>query len=573
MAYSTRWDIPFRDIQGTLRHIYIQQDGWTGGITTLQGGETPIDWDEDSSDNLLKRVRAKTGHIEVIEENYGDLVDLYPTTAKSHRVVAPYLFWGYMKPQTSTMPWEGGPRKLKFNIQSPLAMAADIKMPVINSVGGNVYMDWVFYQLMQIMEYNYIVMPVGTTTYTEAFNGELYNKVICPYSDEKEYKMTSDDDAYAPISVSEFLEQYCDTHDLVVHDTTNSSSSVILFSRFVNAGQYRMWTQDQIGGNLSEGTVVSSDALTDFFTSRQVAANNNSEKILRPYSGIDVYNEGEVFGNARWPVQRSEYESNGTYTGDLTPRGKWLTLSEYATLKTRMDAQQVGELKALEYLRVYRITLPATQEMVCKVAFDNLAPNNSYTVTIKFGTAYSLVGNILAKIGGGWVTIDLSSLSNDHEYKLDTFPETDNSGCLNIEFYCQQGYISTFDIVDISLEKQPNIWNVEIDDVYKGHNFVTSIEGDEGEKRLEYRIPWNQNFLSNFYETQLAYAGSIYPVYMLQSQTKAEITVRSSMFSYGLYLQKFYIDNTGRRWRIVAISQNPRKCEAKITLISSYILE
>lgn len=573
MAYATRWDIPFKDIQGTLHHIYIQQDGWTGSVTTLQGGDTPIDWDEDNSDDLLKRVRAKTGHIEVIEQSYGDLVDLYPTTAKSHRIVVPGMFFGYIKPQSSTMNWTAGPRVLKFNIVSLLAMADDTPMMTINSLGGTVYMDYVFANLMDIMGHDYIIMPVGTTTYTEAFNGEVYNKIISPYSDEKEYKMATDADAYKPISVSDFLTQYCDTHDLVAHDSITGSNSVLLFTRFTNAGDYYLWSRDMIGGDISEGTIISSDALTDLFNGRTLASNSNKEKILIPYSGIDVYYDGEVFEDESWPVLRSQYQNNGRTIGDLIPRAKWLELTEYANLKTRMDYRQPGDLKSIQYLRIYRNNLPSSYEKVCKIAFDNLAPNNSYTVGITFGTYYALNGSVLAKIAGSWVTIDLTTLGDDHTFKIDTFPETDSSGCLNIELYCQQGYTGIFDIVDINLKKQPDIWNSSLDYVYKEFGFVESIEGTVGEKRLEYRIPWNQNFLSNWYKTQLAYSGSPYPVYMLQSQTKTEITVRASGFGSSLYLQKYYIDQTGRCWRIVAISQNPRDCEAKITLISSYILE
>ena len=72
MAYTNRWSITFKDFDDTTHTIYIQQDGWTGGVTALTPGNNPMVWDENSSEDLTERVRGKTGRIEVIEENYGE---------------------------------------------------------------------------------------------------------------------------------------------------------------------------------------------------------------------------------------------------------------------------------------------------------------------------------------------------------------------------------------------------------------------------------------------------------------------------------------------------------------------
>jgi hypothetical protein len=85
MAYTNRWSITFKDFENTTRTIYIQQDGWSGGVTALTPGNNPMIWEEDSSEDLTRRVRGKTGRIEVIEENYGDLADLYPTRPMKKR--------------------------------------------------------------------------------------------------------------------------------------------------------------------------------------------------------------------------------------------------------------------------------------------------------------------------------------------------------------------------------------------------------------------------------------------------------------------------------------------------------
>ena len=166
MAYTNRWSITFKDFENTTRTIYIQQDGWSGGVTALTPGNNPMIWEEDSSEDLTRRVRGKTGRIEVIEENYGDLADLYPTRPMKNRVVCSGVFWGYIKAQNSTNGWESGPRTLKLNILSPLAMAYDIPMPINASLGlremGGVMLD--------------IILKLGTSAPTGDKLGEFLNE-------------------------------------------------------------------------------------------------------------------------------------------------------------------------------------------------------------------------------------------------------------------------------------------------------------------------------------------------------------------------------------------------------------
>ena len=112
------------------------------------------------------------------------------------------------------------------------------------------------------------------------------------------------------------------------------------------------------------------------------------------------------------------------------------------------------------------------------------------------------------------------------------------------------------------------------EDIFAEYGFVTKIDGTVGDERLEYKLALNDSYQSNLYLPTLSFDGSPYPIYLLQSQHKVVIYLRTNRILNATdYLQKYYIDNTGRRWRIVAISQNPRRCEAKITLISSYILD
>ena len=86
MAIGKRWTIPFMSKAGVSCHIDIYQDEWTGSVTTLTGGGTPIIYDEKDDKDLLSPIRYKTGYINIIEQNYGDLIDIYPDSDTSRYV-------------------------------------------------------------------------------------------------------------------------------------------------------------------------------------------------------------------------------------------------------------------------------------------------------------------------------------------------------------------------------------------------------------------------------------------------------------------------------------------------------
>lgn len=96
------------------------------GVTELLGSDTPFEWQEDNSEDMLSLIRTKTGYLRVIEQTFGELDGLMPTSKTSHYVEAYYdskkMFVGYLQPQMFTNQWSGGPQEREFPITSPLGL-------------------------------------------------------------------------------------------------------------------------------------------------------------------------------------------------------------------------------------------------------------------------------------------------------------------------------------------------------------------------------------------------------------------------------------------------------------------
>lgn len=124
MARAIRWQIPFKDLNNTAHTINIYQEGWTGGITQLKGGESPIETEEPTDADVFIPMRLSTGHINIIAES--DLSAIFASTSKSRYVTlmrGDSLMWqGYIQPTSNDMRWDAYPMELSIPIQSCLAV-------------------------------------------------------------------------------------------------------------------------------------------------------------------------------------------------------------------------------------------------------------------------------------------------------------------------------------------------------------------------------------------------------------------------------------------------------------------
>ena len=611
MAYTNRWSITFKDFENTTRTIYIQQDGWSGGVTALTPGNNPMIWEEDSSEDLTRRVRGKTGRIEVIEENYGDLADLYPTRPMKNRVVCSGVFWGYIKAQNSTNGWESGPRTLKLNILSPLAMAYDIPMP-INTTMGKREMGSVIVDLMDTLGYDFMVMPIGRSTAEnrgDFFRGQIRGMLICPYANDKDYHYVTDNDVFAPISTGELLEYICERHDLIAHEGISGSYAELLLTKMVSSGSYYEWTrgtlrhQDYDTARFINNGTTEQDLLSNF----TVADDNNTEQLILPYSTIDVTHEGERGSSVEAPTQQSEYVEQQVAYHNLLARGIWLTnkhddvsLHGEDVMKPDTEGHNFDDWEDADVLDAHPLNgrVIGQNTLLFTLNFYDVDPSMAYQLRFKYshekeGTHDSLSLSARGKNGWFYLSQAAEDVRPANEYPTysteqkrlisigggttgeKTFEATIRCGMVPDEFITINFYVGSQDlqrlkIYDVRLEATPaqsdGLWNR-----YNEQRFVERYPPwSTGEKKLlKYNLRLNNTFFSNYYETSLEYNTEV-PYFLTSSQRRVRVTVKGVALSRLWYMYRYYIESQDApHWKLVAISYDVRMNTYTLTLHSN----
>lgn len=129
------YTITFKSLMGKTCTIDID-----GGGTALTGAADPFKWDETDSDDLLEVVRHRSGYINVVEEDYGDLDALHPDHSTDIPVTMSYdgkvVFTGFIQAQDFEAPYAPGPRVLNIPVQSPMGVAGERRLSP-RVVGGD----------------------------------------------------------------------------------------------------------------------------------------------------------------------------------------------------------------------------------------------------------------------------------------------------------------------------------------------------------------------------------------------------------------------------------------------------
>lgn len=607
MAYANRWSITFKDFEGNTRVIYIQQDGWTGGVTELTPGNNPMIWEEDSSEDLTKRVRGKTGRIEVIEHTYGELRDLYPSTPLQNRVVCNGVFFGYIKAQNSTNGWEAGPRTLKLNILSPLALAYDIPMP-INTTMGKREMGSVMVDLMDTLDYQFIAMPIGRSTAEnkgDFFRGKIRGMLICPYANDKDYHYANDNEVFAPISTGELLEYICERHDLIARDSISGNDAELLLTKVVTSGSYYQWAR----GTLRNQNYDTATFINNGTTERELLANftvaddNNTEQLVLPYSTIDVTHEGERGSSVEAPTKQSEYVEQQVAYHDLLPRGIWLTnkhadvtLHGEEVMKPGTGGHDSDDWENEDVLDAHPLngTVIGQNTRLFSLNFYDVDPSMAYQLRFKIsnraGNCDSLY--ISARGNSGWYSLSNAAQNvrpsnvyptyqSEQKFFMsipggqsgeETYELTIRCGMvpdefITVNFYTGLSNLSRLKVYDVQLEATPaqsdSLWNR-----YNERRFVERYPPwSTGEKKiLNYALHLNKTFFSNYYETDLEYNTEV-PYFLTSSQRRVRITVKDSTLSRLWYMYRYYIESQDApHWKLVAVSYNVRNKTFTLTL-------
>lgn len=245
MARAIKYRLQFKSLNGTgcLVNVYVEgatssaDETKTGanvpfsvetGVTELIGTADPFTFEEDDSDSLLDFIRTKTGYINVVEQNVGDLDALMPTNKTSHFVEAYYgsqkVFVGYLQPQTFDNDWAAGPMERSFPFTSPLGLLDDFKFTPPSSP-SLVTMGSLMTEIVNGLNagYTHVISPKPYNSYGDGisnyfpWDGKIFSLSMCPYNVDFG-PLSQAADLYSPKTYMEFVEGICKCFGWLVHD-------------------------------------------------------------------------------------------------------------------------------------------------------------------------------------------------------------------------------------------------------------------------------------------------------------------------------------------------------------------
>lgn len=350
MARQIKWRLQFKSLNNTGCLVNIYEDGYTGssadttktgadvpftvesGVTALQGAANPFEYQEDASKNLLDFVRIKTGYIRVIEETYGALNNLYPTSIRQHFVEAFYgaerVFTGFMQCQQFDNDWVSEPRELEFPIISPLGLLDAFKFSVPSTYGLETLGSLMNYLMATLnpsadgttTDYSDVIYPVesatpGNPTYTP-WDQVISSVVMCPFNES--FKHYDDPTTiYAPRELKYFIDGICACFGWIVHDTPSS----IVFAKYdyVTYGYSRL-TYAGLASLNSGLTWVQqrAAALNSYYTN---ADKNAVQSMVMPLKKITLSLSGNEISQKQLSTKQTYLTNSDSMSGGGNYRG------------------------------------------------------------------------------------------------------------------------------------------------------------------------------------------------------------------------------------------------------------
>ena len=615
MAIGKRWTIPFMSKAGVSCHIDIYQDEWTGSVTTLTGGDTPIIYDEKDDKDLLSPIRYKTGYINIVEQNYGDLIDIYPDSDTSRYVEFYYGnrldFTGYIQASNYDNDFCAGPIVVSFPIISPLGLLANKRFQAITSPGYRrigVLLEEVITGLgADGNAYNYayesVVFPKEIVTSSWRYitlDAYLRSAVISPRDTDFDIIYGTVSDLYAPITYLDFMRALCNAFGWMAYDTPNQ----LVFRRVDHDGDYYICDTDSLSNPNSYQTIQVADGasvydLTSYFTFRD---NKATMSHIRPKRRVTVnYNYTDI--------DSCSLDDITTVMGTISPGS-----SVIIPIDNEYEAITNGaSLSYCSGTRMARFQLTSLTTQRCKLRFYNHpygGGDMNLNIHLMWGRYPEEMGNedVFPDEPASFIEIgvyikhrglyyDFSSNVWQSTY-IGRYFEADKGGNINIIIYpSSSSPYMTFvydDIIEVELwcpvpalplpagcryvgvdsfefvrANQPFIKNETFKEVFEGSK--ASTDEAEVDQMFSSRYDSLESVLSSVTQygnprTQSQMQAKPTYTYMLNEQHRIQAKFALATFPQYPYIVKWQYWQTGWNWRMVAMSCNPVDDEYTLTL-------
>lgn len=616
-----RYTLTYRDRLNSQHKIYVDIASSSGSATINYGDVSPLVIEEDNNDDMLSPIRTKTGYLKIVEPNFGDYNDIFPTSPKSHVIRTEDGFCGYLQPQAFSNGWEPGPRTLKIPISSPMNLMDNTKSSI---VGYNIkyrVLDMILDALYKL-DYDKIVLPRGLGNGDSFIFSFVSSLTVCPFAENDDYQYPTVGSIYAPKMISEVLEAICTRFGLILHDHCMGNAAIdngmLVITKNDYDGPYQLWTQDSLDQEeIPSNLAVTGNTLRYFSDYFEIAGDNNEDSLIQPYSKITFNNEGEQADDVQYHPEWSHYTGqnlfgNYHYHCMLQVVGNWLVSQKLTTTaiynavalcgiyksgeQQEKDAKEYiladmpsGTAQDYEMFRIRMIGAPPRSYKVSglvKVAFNNAdgyifprANMGNFGLAVKYGNYYWDWDN--GEGDPGWKTNPSQKITYITPSETDgTFvtpmsmdqPDDDiYADYYEIIFYFDPAndlYNYTKIFGDISLQGYASkaIRKYVVEDPNK----PIVVEGNSGSMSdAEVELLFSRRNNSNYLTVKGGYFDDVNSEYLLHPQKIRKVTVvRNGVFDYTHYLCKWSFGDAFT-WRLIAVSDDIANCERTLTFMGS----
>jgi len=203
MAYAVKYRCEFDDVNsegntGIAWQVDIEEDGFSGDITTLQGAGDPLKFDFDNdSDDVFDPLKPSSAILTVMSEEHFALIDLYASEDLQYRVKIyedSDLYWqGWIESQNYSEPYEDVPYPVTITAICGLKYLKNIPYDDSGTpYNGRMFESQIIIDILGKLEY---------TGFTEYVN--IYEEGMDDSTDDSPMDQMK-------IDVDVFQDKYCD---------------------------------------------------------------------------------------------------------------------------------------------------------------------------------------------------------------------------------------------------------------------------------------------------------------------------------------------------------------------------
>ena len=621
---NKRWTLPFVSLNGTSCRVDIYQRGYTGStVTTLTGAENPFEYEEDDDSDLLNGViRYRTGYLRVIEENHGELDDLYPLVNNAHYIEFYYGstldFNGFIQAQEFENDWAPGPRVIELPVMSPLGLAEGIYFDYtdFNPPRWLAFRDILKY-IFNAIDISYDGFYFPKILSKRPADGNVMDNLFvnsltfCPFGSDYNKESSNITGIYEPKTVEDALNMICTAFGVILHDLPGKP----IFQRVDYTGDY-------VKFDLTYNFDIINQGITNITNIATVSSADNSESVIMPLSEIVVTYAGEA-GEPSMTFERCRGYSRGCMVPDREfctnlPMINDLqgTFTYAETINSDGNLSTTGKVclgayggNSLSEMIMYRTANWASGTLIAKYTFFEWYENLK-RLRFKFQFGYGLEGlnneqfgsviGVTIRYGnfiwnsasGSWVRASsgysqtFNGLGNeDCEIVFSLHTRLDNPTSITVEFYVVSGHSDEliYCISDVKMEKFESASAKYLGKSQDKKTFTISGSPSPFNGSIERGydivapgmncIRYNDANITGSDWVILVDARPQYP-YLLQAQDRLQIDMKMPYQSAEtIYLNRFTVWGSSGKWRIISRSFRPWDDDNQITFHHSTVFD